>query len=65
MYTDPSGSSVSGVFGTAGVAAAADGPLPIGNIVAGGILLGYGIYKGFQWATKPRASLSDGIPKNY
>ncbi len=47
---DPDGlSAVVGALPIAGGAAAADGPLPIGDIIAGGILIGAGLYDLYQY----------------
>lgn len=58
-YVDKQGHyATAALFGTAGNAAASDGPLPFGDIV-GVIILGYGFYKMY----KASVSLSTGIPK--
>lgn len=63
MLDDPAGTNATGILGLAGGFAVADGPLPIGDIIGGGLLVGYGVYTTYTWLTKPKASLSSDIPK--
>ena len=52
-YTDPSGHNAVAVIEKgveiAGVAAVADGPLPYGDVIAGGILIGTAAYAGYVY----------------